>query len=152
MSPSLWKNRILVVDDDPVISAMIRQALTNHGYECLLVSNGLHGWQTVKSKRPDAVVTDLMMPGGHGFVLLRQIKSDPESRQTPVILMTATGSQQTRAEALRLGAGAYFDKPFDLDELAQTLGRLLKGESVMPPAKTPSPADPASPDDGMVLP
>ena len=152
MSPSLWKNRILVVDDDPVISAMIQHALTNRGYECLLASNGVQGWQTAKSQRPDAVVSDLMMPATHGFILLRQIKSDPTLRSTPVIIMTATGSEQTHAEATRLGASAYFTKPFHLDELARTLEQLLKGAAA--PASKPASATPTAPagDAGMVLP
>lgn len=150
MSPSLWKNRVLVVDDDRVICAMIQQALAIRGYECVIVSNGVQGWQTVRSQRPDAVVTDLMMPGAHGFILLRQIKSDPALRQTPVILMTATGGDRTRAEALRLGASAYFNKPFELDELAQTLERLLKGDAA--PLAAPATPPAASAEGGMVLP
>ena len=152
MSPSFWKNRVLIVDDDPVISAMIQQTLTNRGYECFLAANGVQGWQTAKSKRPDAVVSDLMIPSAHGFLLLRQIKSDPDLRGTPVIIMTATGDQQTRAEAVRLGAGAYFEKPFNLDELAKTLAQLLKGEPAPAQTRPPTPPTAVAGDEGMVLP
>lgn len=148
MSPSLWKNRVLVVDDDPIVLAMLKQGLANAGFECLCASTGTQGWQLIKGERPDAVVTDLMLPGAHGLMLLRQIKSDPALRQTPVILMTATGSPQTRAEAQRAGVDAYFDKPFNVDDMVRALQQALRGGTITPPTATPvTPSD-----EGMVLP
>lgn len=150
MSPHLWGRRVLIIDDDAITLAMVQQTLASERYECLTTMNGAQGWAMTKQEAPDVVITDLLLPAAHGFQVLRYIKSDPQLRQTKVILMTASGSAQVRAEAKRLGADAYFDKPIDFVELLKTLQQLLQA-----PAGSAPPAPPtsvASDEGGMVLP
>ena len=126
MSPGLWAHKILVLDDDHVTAQMVYAALRAQGYDCLLAHDGAQGWKLAQAEAPDALITDLMMPGEHGFQVIRRIKSDPQLRRMKIIVMSSSGSPQImRAEAARQGVDAFFDKPFPPQELVAALRRLL---------------------------
>ena len=115
------KQRILVADDDPDMRALIASALRRDGYDVAEASSGMeaidHIAPTVWTKRKafEAIVSDVCMPDLTGLDLLAALRCT--RLETPVILMTAFGDEDVRAEAGSLGATAVLDKPFDLDEL-----------------------------------
>ncbi len=155
MNASLWPNRVLIVDDEADWVWLIRQRLALHQFECLTAGTGPEAWNVAKQEHPDVVILDLMLPGEHGLLVLRRMKSDLTLRGMKVVITTAMTNPQTRADALRLGADAYFEKPFRLADLVHTLERLLgRTPAPPPPPSTPSGSSGASSDaDGrMILP
>ena len=115
------KQRILVADDDPDMCALVASALRRGGYDVAEACNGMeaigHIAPTVWTKRDGfkAIVSDVRMPNLTGLDLLAALRCT--RFETPVILMTAFGDEEVRAEARSLGATALLDKPFNLDEL-----------------------------------
>jgi two-component system response regulator (stage 0 sporulation protein F) len=121
MAEGRTMQRILVADDDPDMRALVASALRQAGYDVVEAGNGMeaieHIAPTVWTRRGSfkAIVSDVCMPDLTGLDLLAALRC---SRfETPVILMTAFGDEEVRAEARSLGATAVLDKPFDLDEL-----------------------------------
>ena len=111
--------RLLIVDDDPQMRAMLRQALERHGFEVHEAASGAEVLQALESARPDAVVLDKEMPGLTGFDALELIRQHDVA--VPVIVITAFGGLAVRAEALRRGATAYVEKPFRVSALVEQL-------------------------------
>jgi two-component system response regulator (stage 0 sporulation protein F) len=115
------KQRILVADDDPDMRALVASALRRGGYAVVEAGNGMeaidHIAPTAWARRDGftAIVSDVCMPDLTGLDLLAALRCT--SFETPVILMTAFGDEEVRAEARSLGATAVLDKPFNLDEL-----------------------------------
>ena len=139
--------RILIVDDEPDLRLLLQRKLTLHKYECFTAANTAQAWTIAARELPDIMLLDLMLSGEHGFLLLRRLKSDPLLRRIRVIIVSATASEQTRAEAARLGASAFFQKPFDFEQLLQTLQRPPDAAGTLA-----APQAAASEADGMVLP
>lgn len=111
--------RLLIVDDDPQMRAMLRQALERHGFEVHEAASGEQVLQALESARPDAIVLDKEMPGVSGFDALELIRQHDVA--VPVIVITAFGGLAVRAEALRRGATAYVEKPFRVSALVEQL-------------------------------
>lgn len=111
--------RLLIVDDDPQMRAMLRQALERHGFEVHEAASGETVLPALESLRPDAIVLDKEMPGGSGFDALELIRQQDVA--VPVIVITAFGGLAVRAEALRRGATAYVEKPFRVNALVEQL-------------------------------
>lgn len=111
--------RLLIVDDDPQMRAMLRQALERHGFEVHEAASGETVLPALEALRPDAIVLDKEMPGGSGFDALELIRQHDVA--VPVIVITAFGGLAVRAEALRRGATAYVEKPFRVNALVEQL-------------------------------
>ena len=121
--------RIVVVDDNVKFGELIQTFLEQHGYEVLLARDGVAGYQLVHDNRPDLVITDLLLPRMHGFELCKKIKEDPELKHTPLILMTAVYKKTSyKMEGKGYGADEFLMKPFELRDLAVSVGRLLPPE------------------------
>ncbi|MEW6365954.1 MAG: response regulator [Acidobacteriota bacterium] len=121
--------RIVVVDDNAKFGELIQVFLEQRGYEVLLARDGVAGYQLVHDNRPDLVITDLLLPRMHGFELCKRIKEDPELAATPLILMTAVYKKTSyKMEGKGYGADEFLMKPFELSDLAQSVGRLLPPE------------------------
>ena len=115
--------RILVADDEPSICEAFAAVLAAEGHEALIASNGRDAVELARSARPDAVFLDVRMPGLDGLAALKEIRaSDPA---VPVIVMTAYGTLDTAAEALRNDAFDYLGKPLELAKIRQLLRRAL---------------------------
>ena len=129
------RRRILIVEDDATTRQVLFLALTLDGYDVDQAKSGndcrtyLQPWvfATGVDRPPDLVISDIRMPGLDGLAVLRLVRT--ASPSTPVVLITAFGSQQTHAEAARLGAAAVIDKPFDLEDLRRTVRELLRTSS-----------------------
>lgn len=106
---------VLVVDDKEMLRDSVGGTLTRAGLDVQTASSVEAALATIARKRPDAIVTDLKMPGGTGIDLLRQVREFDDD--LPVIVMTAFGTVETAVEALKLGAFDYVTKPFEGDEI-----------------------------------
>jgi two-component system OmpR family response regulator len=110
---------ILVVEDDRVIGKSLRQGLCEAGHICAWVKNGEQGLERSLSRRFDAIVLDLLLPGLSGLEMLRQIRT--AGVRTPVLLLTALGRVEERVAGLNAGADDYLVKPFAFAELMARL-------------------------------
>ena len=116
---------VLVVDDNPDLRFYVSGILRNSGFLVLLARNGEEGFAVAKNRRPDLIVTDLMMPLISGLDLIRMIRQDEELRGTPAILLTAKADEDTRIEGVERGADAYLSKPFNDRELLAEVRNLI---------------------------
>jgi two-component system, OmpR family, KDP operon response regulator KdpE len=106
--------RILVVDDDPQLTRVLRTGLTSRGYDVRAAADGLSGFDTFNDWHPDLVISDLGMPNMNGIELCRRLRA---ISQVPIIVLSAKGEEETKVEALDTGADDFVTKPFGIDEL-----------------------------------
>jgi two-component system alkaline phosphatase synthesis response regulator PhoP len=125
MSPA--KPKILVVDDDELLRDLIEFKLRSHGYEVELVEDGEAALEAASASPPDLIVLDGMMPGLDGFQVLQRLSDSGETRDVPVIMLTARRQEQDVVAGLSLGAQDYLVKPFLPDELVLRIQRILNG-------------------------
>jgi two-component system phosphate regulon response regulator PhoB len=119
-------HRILVVDDEPDITALVAYHLAKSGYRVSTASNGADALRSAREERPDIVVLDLMLPGLSGYEVLAELRKRDETRDVGVILLTARREEADRIKGLSLGADDYLTKPFSPHELALRVAALLR--------------------------
>jgi two-component system, OmpR family, phosphate regulon response regulator PhoB len=124
---------ILVVDDEPDISALVAYHLAREAYRVRTATDGLEAIRALETEPPDLVVLDLMLPGMSGLEVLQEIRRRDETRQIPVILLTARRGEEDRITGLRLGADDYLAKPFSPQELVLRVGAILRRVQQNPP-------------------
>ncbi|WP_164013416.1 ATP-binding protein [Pyxidicoccus trucidator] len=107
---------LLVADDNPGMRAYLADLLADE-YDLVLVENGRQAWEAVQQRRPDVIVSDLMMPEVDGIELAARLKADPRYRDVPIILLTAKASREDVVGGLDAGADDYLGKPFGPTEL-----------------------------------
>ncbi len=108
------KHNILVVDDEPQITRVLRTTLSSRGYTIRTASDGDEALQSMKDWSPDLVITDLRMPNMDGLELCRHVRA---KSQIPIIVLSVRGEERTKIEALDAGADDYVTKPFSMNEL-----------------------------------
>ena len=106
--------KVLIVDDEPQITRVLRTALSTQGYSLHVASNGVEGMEAVHDWRPDLVITDLAMPQMDGVELCRSIRAVSE---VPILVLSVRNQDRTKIEALDAGADDYVTKPFSIQEL-----------------------------------
>jgi CheY-like chemotaxis protein len=116
--------KILIVEDDDEMRALMCQTLARQGYEVAAAADGIEGYEQALAWRPDLIITDIYMPAADGAHLLRHVRATPELATVPVIVVTGYGTGGATL-ALSQGADAYEPKPLDPDSLRQTVRRLL---------------------------
>ena len=121
--------KILLVDDEENNLKLLSHWMIALGYDIELASNGQEGVQKCTSARPDLVLLDIMMPVMNGYEACRLIKADPETKNTPVILVTALQDRDSKLRGLAAGANDFLAKPIDKAELTVRVGNLLKIKS-----------------------
>ena len=110
-------NTILIVDDNPNNLGVLSDFLWDMGFEILIARDGESALQKAKYVIPALILLDVMMPGIDGFETCRQLKSNPETREIPVIFMTALSDTSNKVNGFSLGAVDYITKPFQQDEV-----------------------------------
>jgi two-component system, OmpR family, phosphate regulon response regulator PhoB len=118
--------QILVVDDEPDISALVAYHLARASYQVRTAPDGQEALRAVQSQLPDLIVLDLMLPGVSGLEVLRELRRRPETKAVPVILLTARREEKDRIEGLELGADDYVAKPFSPQELILRISAVLR--------------------------
>jgi len=116
-SPGEAPARILIVDDEPFNVDYLEQELESHGFATESAANGVEALERVAAGPPDLVLLDVMMPELDGIAALRTLKSDPETRLIPVVLMTALNAIEDRVRGIEAGADDFLTKPVDDREL-----------------------------------
>ena len=118
---------LLIVEDDPDILKLLDTTLKFSGYRVITARNGREGLEAIKQERPAIVIADIMMPKLDGFGLVHRVRINPETRDIPVVFITATYvAPEDREFALNIGATRFIQKPVDLDELLATIKELTK--------------------------
>jgi len=125
---------ILVVEDEPDISALVAYHLAREAYRVRTAADGTEAIRSVELEQPDLVVLDLMLPGMSGLAVLEELRRRDETRHIPVILLTARRGEEDRIAGLRLGADDYLAKPFSPQELVLRVGAILRRVQQAPPA------------------
>ena len=118
--------RVLVVDDEPDITALVAYHLAKEGYRVATASSGPEALKSASDAAPDLVVLDLMLPGVPGYEVLQELRRRPETRDVGVILLTARKDEGDRVKGLALGADDYVVKPFSPKELVLRVGAVLR--------------------------
>lgn len=119
-------HRILVVDDEPDITALVAYHLAKAGYRVSTAANGPDALKAAKDERPDVVVLDLMLPGLSGYDVLAELRKRDETRDVGVIMLTARRDEPDRIRGLSLGADDYLTKPFSPAELTLRVQAILR--------------------------
>lgn len=99
-----------MVEDDQFYRKVFRDQLTSAGFTFIEASNGEEGWHKIQSEKPDLVLLDLMMPMKNGFDVLLQMRNNPETKQTPVIILSNLEQESDVNEGIKLGANDYLVK------------------------------------------
>jgi two-component system KDP operon response regulator KdpE len=124
------KQNILVVDDEPQITRVLRTALAGHGYNVRTASDGDEALEIMRDWKPELVITDLSMPNMGGLELCRRIRS---KMAVPIIVLSVRGEEKPKVEALDSGADDYVTKPFNMNELVARVRAGLRRAATPPP-------------------
>ena len=116
--------RILIVEDEPNIVESLRFILEQAGFIIDIVADGSSALDRLREGDFQAVVLDVMLPGMNGFDVLRSIRADGRTRETPVIVLTAKGQANDRKTAEAIGASAFITKPFSNAEVVERVREL----------------------------
>ncbi len=121
------KKKILVVDDDKIIVETIVQSLEEdeYGYELISASDGFEAGIQVSHFKPDLIILDIMMPDINGYDVCKRIKTNPETRDTKIVVLSAYLDEESHRKMKEYGADACFSKPLPLPQLKQEVAKLL---------------------------
>jgi len=122
----LLKQTILVVDDEQDLLDLIEYNLKKKDFEVLKAENGQEGIYLTKKNKPDLVLLDIMMPKMDGLEVCERMRMDPETKQIPIIFLTARGDEKTEIEGLDRGADDYITKPISTTKLISRIKAVLR--------------------------
>ncbi len=120
------KKRILLIEDEEDIAALIKLQAELSGYKMHVEVDGLNGYRAIEREKPDLVILDIMLPGQNGFDICRKMKSNPELKNIPVIVLSAKGDEIDVILGLELGADDYVAKPFSPKVLFSRIKAVLR--------------------------
>lgn len=120
------KDKILIVEDEGAIRDMLGYALMKAGFLCEEAADSQAARSTLKAGRPDLILLDWMLPGMSGIDYARRLKSAPETRDIPIIMLTAKGEEADKVRGLETGADDYITKPFSTRELVARVRAVLR--------------------------
>ena len=118
--------RVLCVEDDPDIADLVRYNMERAGHKCAIASDGRAALDSVHANTPDIVLLDIMMPKLDGIQVCRQLRSEEEFRELPILMLTAKGEEADVVGGLEAGADDYMVKPFSPRELVARVATLLR--------------------------
>lgn len=116
---------ILVVEDDPNSSKLLFDLLTAHGYTVTCEITGLAAEQRIKQEKADIVLLDLRLPEQNGFMVAQYIRQNPDTKDIPIIVLSAFCDRQNKLRAYQSGVNFMLSKPFDSSELLMVINNLL---------------------------
>lgn len=125
-------DKILIIEDDPDVTEVVKIGLEKEGYETCCAGDGLAGMRELYAQRPDLVILDIGLPKMDGWEVCRRIR---ELSDVPIIMLTGQGEAQQRVRGLDIGADDYLLKPFGAAELAARVRAVLRRHRTAPPAE-----------------
>ena len=117
--------KVLIVDDEPDVVSLIERTLTSDGFDVVKAYDGIGALDLVSTEKPDLVLLDLMMPMMSGYEVCQQLKSNPQTRDIPVVCLSSAHTPDARAHSLKAGAVELITKPFFPQELIAQIRRHL---------------------------
>jgi len=123
--------RILIIDDDPNTAQVVRTWLKDEPYEILAAENGETGLAMARERLPDLILLDLKMPGMDGISVARELKNDPQTNTTPVLVLTACRDVEAKVEAFNAGTEDYVTKPFTVEEVDARIRAMLRRRELL---------------------
>jgi len=130
--PGPGTQRVLVVEDEPDIAALLAYHLTREGYRVETATTGQEGIAAVHRETPDLMVLDVMLPGVSGLDVLRTVRSESATQDMPVLVLTARREPEDRILGFELGADDYLTKPFSPKELVLRVEAILRRSQRLP--------------------
>jgi two-component system, sensor histidine kinase and response regulator len=122
--------RILVVDDEPDVVSLLERTLRADGFEVLTAFDGIGALDVIMAEKPDLVLLDIMMPMMSGYEVCAQVKSNPQTKDIPIVCLSSAHTPDARAQSLKAGAVELIAKPFFPDELLAQIRRHLPAGDV----------------------
>ena len=117
---------ILVMEDEDALATLLQYNLEKEGYDVVVAADGEEGLVQIDERQPDLVLLDWMLPKVSGIEVCRRIRGRPESRNLPIIMLTARGEESDRVRGLDTGADDYLTKPFSMTELIARIRAVLR--------------------------
>ena len=117
--------RVLICDDDPVILRLLEVNLELEGYDVLLAHDGAEAVEVARAEKPDLVILDIMMPKLDGYQTCAELKADDDTKDIPVIFLSAKAQQSDIDKGKQFGVSDYLTKPFDPNDLIEVVERTL---------------------------
>lgn len=126
MAPADKKVRILVADDEPDLLAIMKETLEREGFEVETAADGIQALQAIRSRLPEIAVLDLRMPRMDGFTVCQKLREDPLYEHLPVIILSASGTRDSKVTGLNIGADDFITKPVDVPELLARIRMIIR--------------------------
>lgn len=120
------RESVLIIEDEEDIQELVNYSLSKEGYLTTAVTSGEEGLRSAKSKQPNLIVLDLMLPGMDGLEICRLLKNDPKTQHIPIVMLTAKGEESDVVTGLELGAEDYITKPFSPKVLVARIRTILR--------------------------
>ena len=116
---------ILIIEDEVDVTEVIKRRLKDAGYIPFIANDPYNGLKLAREEKPDLILLDLKLPTGGGLSVLKNLKTSTETQGIPVIILTGSRSTEVKEKALKDGAAAYLEKPYDPQELLTTIKGIL---------------------------
>ena len=120
--------KILVIDDDEAISKIVRPILLSHGFSVLTANTGEDGLQIATAQKPDLILLDVILPGLKGREVCQKLKENPETKDIPIVFLTAKDSPEDVQAEIDVGAAAHLTKPVNAKTLIETVQNILEAQ------------------------
>jgi DNA-binding response OmpR family regulator len=118
--------QVLLVEDEPNIIEAIKFILSRDGWDVQTHSNGVDAADVVRTRQPDVLILDVMLPGRSGYDILRELRDDTAYSELPILMLTARGQTKDREMAERAGVSQFMTKPFSNAEMLEAVRRLTE--------------------------
>jgi len=117
---------LLLIEDDTMVSRTIERSLRGEEFKIAIAMDGIEGLKSARKRPPDLVILDIMMPGMDGYAVCRELRTDPQLEEVPILFLTAKIKDEDRIAGFRAGGDDYLTKPFNVDELLLRVRAILR--------------------------
>ncbi len=119
------KKCILVVDDSTTVRKFVSVSLSMQGFEVVIACDGMDALEKLPERKYDLIITDLNMPTMDGFEFIKNLKSNPDYKDLPVIILTSLSDESNKEEGAKLGVNSYVVKPFSLEKIQYEVSKYI---------------------------